>query len=255
MPGKGDYDKIVIEEGGFVVELSNRGGKKKFNPNPVNYKKDSVRCRYEGCNETTRNLMALCSEHKKSKISHTKDWLGRVIPPGYGREQCLTDAPAHSVITEMLIKWMGDDKDRRTRMDHFISDILEEVVGKIPDATTLQENLDGNMKGIMIPDDLVRLAHGLVDTHFPFEEFKDIELQGPNYKGKRLADIPIRVVAALLVIAFICEESNRGDLWFCSRYRKPENSKYASAYMPSVYYFLRRYTKANEKQARMSLKG
>ncbi len=247
----------------YVLEFSNRGGKQHEDPTPVNFRRASIRCRVAGCPKTTRSLMGFCPEHSSKKKlwpKHKADWIGRLIPPGYTREQCMTDAPAHFTIAEMLVKWMGKDPAKRARMDAFVSDILDgqpdvRIAESIPDATTLQENLEGKIEGPESPKGVVERIRKVVDKHFPEGDFGSTVLDGPTYRKKPLARIPIRIVAAMLVTAYAAEESNRGDAWYIRKHDVKSEPKRASAYMPSVYYLLRRHTGASEGQARMSLKG
>ena len=247
----------------YILELSNRGGKQHENPTPVNFRGATIGCRVAGCPKRTRSLMGFCTEHNSKKNlwpKHKADWIGRLIPPGYTREQCLTDAPAHFVIAEMLVKWMGKDPHKRERMDAFVSDLLDgplevRIAENIPDATTLQENLESNVEGPESPEAIVERIRAGVDKHFPASDFDRTVLDGPTYRKKPLARIPIRIVAAMLVTAYAAEESNRGDAWYIRKHDVKSEPKRASAYMPSVYYLLRRHTGASEGQARMSLKG
>jgi hypothetical protein len=253
--------KTPAEE--YVLEFSNRGRKQHENPTPVNFGGATISCRVAGCPKNTRSLMGFCTEHnakKKLWPKHRADWIGRLIPPGYTREQCLTDAPAHFTIAEMLVRWMGKDPARRARMDAFVSDLLDgpadvRIAESIPDATTLQENLEGGVKGPESPQGVVEKVRRAVDKHFPESEFSGTILDGPTYRGKPLARIPIRIVAAMLATAYAAEESNRGDAWYIKKHGVKSEPRRASAYMPSVYYLLRRHTGASEGQARMSLKG
>ena len=247
----------------YILEFSNRGGKQHENPTPVNFRGASIRCRVAGCPKTTRSLMGFCTDHntkKKLWPKHKADWIGRLIPPGYTREQCLTDAPAHFTIAEMLVKWMGKDLTKRARMDAFVSDLLDgtpdvRIAESIPDATTLQEYLEGKAEGPESPKGVVEKIRRAVDKHFPESQFESTVLDGPTYRRRPLARIPIRIVAAMLVAAYAAEESNRGDAWYIRKHNVKSEPKRASAYMPSVYYLLRRHTGASEGQARMSLKG
>jgi hypothetical protein len=255
---KDDYDEVAIKEDGYTVEFSNRGSIPKENPTPVNYNKEKIKCMHEGCQETTKSMFGFCTKHSKESVLHERDWIGRIIPPGKDREACITWAPTHSLITEMLIKWMKEDESKRCKiMDDFMNDILDSIVAKIPDATTLQSNINGVMKGTMSPKEMLTLGERLVDKHFPKEKYGDKKISG-RYKPKgedavNFVDIPLRVVAMLLFIAFACEESNRGDMWFLKSHGLNEDSsKRASAFMSSVYYLIRRHTKASEKQAKIS---
>lgn len=251
-----EYDKVVLEEGDFTVELSNHGRKFMFNPNPQNLEKNIIKCKYPECKENTKTIYGLCTIHNNAKgrkeIKHTADWFGWVVPKGYRREDCRNDIIPHHQITEILIKWMDNDEEKKRIMDGFVDDVLKSTVGNIPDATTLQKNLKGQIKNVMTPDELVEFVKRLVNKHFPKAKYENTKLPGRSFKGKSLADIPIRIIATLLILAWACEESNRGDAWFCKINKR--ESKYGNAYMPSVYYFLRRYTDAKEKQAEMCLR-
>jgi len=248
------YNESVLNEGGFKVILSNQGKKLMFNPNPRNENKKEVPCLV--CGKLNKNKYALCTEHNKNKKEnhrHIVDWVGRIVPPGYDLDDVKDDVLNHYRITEILIKWMKEDGKRNKVMDDFIDDVLNKTVGNVPDATTLQKSYEGEIKNVWTPDDLVKVVRDLVDKHFPEKEYKsEKKLEGIKFRGKKLHDIPIRIVVALLILAWTCEESNRGDAWFCKINKK--ESKYGNAYMPSVYYFMRRYTNASEKQAEMCLR-
>jgi hypothetical protein len=252
-----------IPSAAYLLEFSNRGKKQHENPTPVNFKSEKIKCRVDGCPRLTSSILGICTEHKaKKKLwpKHTADWIGRLIPPGFTREQCLTDAPAHFTIMEILVQWMGKDQNRRARMDSFISDLLDgpsevRIAESIPDSTSLQEYLETGAMGEDAPQGIVEKIGRAVDLHFPASEFDGTLLEGPNYRGRALKLIPIRIVAAMLVAAYAAEEANRGDAWYVKKHQVKTEPKRASAYMPSVYYFLRRYTGASPAQARMSLKG
>ena len=247
------YDKIVLNENGFVVELSNHGRKLMPNPNPLNIDKVEVQCLH--CGRRTKNMSALCTNHNKPKfrklILHTADWLGRVIPPGYEQKDVEHDVMPHHKIAEMLVGWMTQTNNQGLT-DKFVSDTLNSVVGNVPDATTLQANIDGGIPETISPEGLAKVVMEIVNRNFPKEDYQNVVLDGGSFKEKSFANIPIRAVATLLVLAWACEESNRGDAWFCKKHDR--ESKKGNAYMPSVYYFLRRYTNATDKQARICLK-
>jgi len=282
-----DYDAKVLEEGGYVVELSNRGVLRKWNPAPANLEKAEIKCLFTECHVLTRNMAGLCTEHIKEykaykkernekgkknvwkslpiktkngqddqwpSLIHSRDWIGRLIPPDKTREDCLTDAPRHTDIAEALIRWMNKDTGRMNRMDDFIQAVLEKIVGNVPHATQLQDNYEGKSRKGLTPDDIVKMTIGLVEKHFPKNEFGETRLDFGRYKERELKDLPIRVAAALLILAYACEEANRGDYWFALNNPKYKH-KQASAYMPSVYYLLRRHTKATVGQATMCLKS
>jgi hypothetical protein len=213
-------------------------------------------------------MYGVCPSHMDTLI-HTTDWVGILEPdPGtlgnpVGGAARPADpivnafAPAHSATTEYLVRWMEMDSARQSVMDQFIESSLEEVVGRIPDATTLQLNLASGT-GIQ-PDDVVRALRDVVDHVLPYAQYSVETLDDVRLKiedDEYAVGIPLRIGAALLVVGFACEESNRSDLWFRILYDvDPLKSKRASAYMSVAYYLLRRHTKATAKQARISLRA
>lgn len=249
------FDKEVIRESGFVLELSNHGKKPKENPNPLNPKQAKMKCLIPSCKNYTKSMFGRCTEHSKTKIQHTVDWCGRLIQPKCTREQCLNDILPHDKVIELLVTWMDSVPERQKLMDRFVEDTLEELVGKIPDSTTLQRTLLKKENGILNPDGIIKLIRNLVDRRFPKRKFENVLVSDGTYHEKPLEKIPIRVAAALIVLAWACEEANRSDLWWIKHFKVKTKSQRASAYMPSVYYLLRRYTKATPEQARISLRS
>jgi hypothetical protein len=206
------------------------------------------------CQNRTKNQDAICTAHKreKKKPLHTRDWIGRLIPPNYTREDCSTDVLPHTQINEALIQWLRKQPGREAVTDAFVLDFMTRLYSNIPDATTLQNNYEEKSAG-MVPDEFVKLINDVVDKHFPKSKYGSERVHLGKFKNKSLDDMPLRILAALLVLAVGCEESNRGDANFCkSNNRK---SKYANVYMPTAYYFLRRQTNATPEQAKMCLKG
>ena len=135
---------------------------------------------------------------------------------------------------------------------------MNQIAGGVPDATTLQSNFESKV-GVQ-PADVIQTIMNPVDSCFPVslyqnEVISDVRIRPPEATGDFISDIPLRVIAALLVTGFACEEINRGDYW-CYEHSgiDPKKSTRASVYMSAVYYFIRRHTNASSKQARMSLR-
>jgi hypothetical protein len=248
----------MLGEGGYAVEFSNRGGKVHYDPNPANPRKRTVACIFPDCGRPTNSLSSLCSLHAQKKgrprlkRAHWADWIGRVIPPGMTREQCLTWAPAHDKLIEMMVSWMKEDRNARfQKLEDFVFDLIKELSGNVPDSTTLQRDWES---GGVLATDLVQLMTAIVDRQFPPEQFAGVVTDGGTYNGVKLTRIPIRIIATLLVTGVASEEANRGDLWAYSRMGKPGSSKRASVFMPMAYYFLRAHTSATKTQARQSIR-
>jgi len=260
----------VIDESGFRVEFSNQGKKPHDNPCPSNPEGKKIPCRWQGCSRETKAMMGLCSEHSTGKfrrqIKHPVDWIGELKAPEpkpfrpmkTGDLTLKAYAPAHSETTELLITWMNKEEARMSIMDRFINEILKKIVGNIPDATSLQSNFETG-KGEH-PTDVIKKIMTPVDACFPLTSYKDegipnIRIRLSESPAELVADIPVRVIAALLTTGFACEEINRGDYWcYKNSGLNPSKSSRASVYMSAVYYFIRRHTNATPKQARMSLR-
>lgn len=242
---------------------------KKHNPNFYNPQKKKLKCvavwkidkqtkepEPIDCNNLTSTPYRLCSKHNvlTSYPLHLKDWVGRVILPGKTREECKTWALPHGMIAGLLIEWISGDKEKGRKMDEFVDDSIEKIHGNIPDATTLQKiHIGQKIDGAMSPDDFVKMTKELVDKHFPEPEYSGVTIDGKDRKFKEfnVGMIPLRVVVASLVLAFGCEEANRGDAWGTSRVGL--EVRYANIFMPLAGYLVRRKG-ATEPEARMACK-
>lgn len=232
------YDRAVIQEGGYTVEFSNRG--------------------------------ALAKKHAFEGTEHDVDWIGRFIPPGRTRDECLRFAPKHDFYIELILRWAKQDQRRLALVDGFFYDMLKRIVGNIPDSSALQraylgasreEEKDYRGSGIKTPDDVIHLIIDLVDRHFPPKEFGSVLLTGKisersksPIKGE-LKDIPLRVLAAIWAIAFACEEANQGDLWYAKVYKNGKGSTRTGCVMSSGWYLYLRYTDFPVPIVRRSLQG
>ena len=252
------FDSLVLREKGFVVELSNRGDKPKKDYNRYrNLEKKKIECAVPGCIKTTFSVYGVCTSHKREHdwMYHKVDWLARIIPPGGIRASYLTNAPGFGDLTESLWLWAKNDKSKIKRLSDFFFDCLENIPGKIPDATSLQNALEERDSEIMTPEMIILLTIELVDKHFPIKDFKNITTENIKIIKDWQGEIPIRLTAALLLLGYICEEANRGDSWYKKREGKEDEINYAGCFMSAGYYLYRRFTKATQKQIRMCLKG
>lgn len=258
MPLRGDFDELVLEENGFIVEFSNRGEKPK--KDYCRYRNPSgnrMTCAVQGCTNTTRARSGVCNNHKKEHewMQHKRDWLARIIPPGGLREEHLTNAPGFGDLSESLIRWAGTDQSRIKRLDSFFMESMDKIPGDIPDSTSLQNALEGIETNVMTPQQIISMTLEIVNRFFPQNDFQGVDVENINIVTGIISRIPIRLVASLLLLGYVCEEANRGDRWYKTRNGAPETIAYAGCFMSAGYYLYRRYTKATPKQARMSLKG
>ena len=250
-----DYDKEILREKGYIVELSNRGELVKNNPNFYNPTKQQIECACPGCSNITRSVRSLCSHHGKLKDYplHEKDWVGRVILPEGTREEFKTWALPHGTIAELLVKWISEDEEKGKKVDKFVDETIEKIHGKIPCASTLQKIHIGEEIDAMSADELIEITKDLVEKHFPLAEYGKELINGTDKKFKNIevGKIPLRVVLASLILAFGCEEANRGDFWGASKAGLAP--KYANIFMPLGRYLLARKG-ATSAEARMALR-
>ena len=252
-----DYNKEILREKGYVVELSNQGGLKKHNPNFFNPLKKQEKCVSPDCQKLTKSVYGTCSKHKRLKDYplHDKDWMGIVIIPKKTREECKTWALPHGLIAELLVRWISSDEEKGAKIDKFLDEIILKLHRKMPDATTLQKiHMGQKINGAISPDEFVSITKSLVNKHFPESEYKDNLINGndKNFKEINVGNIPLRVVLASFVLALGCEESNRGDAWGANL--NGVEPRYANMFMPMGGYLLRRKG-ATESEAKMSMRG
>jgi hypothetical protein len=265
-PLSASFDALVLSEGGYKVEFSNQGKKPHDNPAPANPGKQNIPCillPLNGCPNMTSRKDGLCRDHAPKKGEarpkvirrHWADWIGRIIPPGMSREQCLTWAPAHVTTIEKLIEWMqADKKAREVVLEGLVSDLMESLKGKVPDSTTMENDLEDPKSRGAMASGIVRLTKKIVNAHFPQTRYGGEVVKAWKYNKVRMENIPVRVLGALLVLGVASEEANRGDLWAHTRTGRPSASKRASVFMPMAYYYLRVHLGATRTQAGQSIR-
>lgn len=253
-----DFDAAVVEQDGFTVEFSNRGTKpKRIYFRCRNPKTNRVKCAVEGCEEMTKLMCGVCKAHRKDHeyMVHSVDWIARIIPPGGTREGFLTNAPSFADLTESLCSWASGSAEDMEKLTDFFDTCMAKIPGEVPDATSLQDAYENGTEDFLRPQDIVSMTESIVDYHFPLGEFRSILTGNTRLIRNVDANIPLRLTAALLCLAYVCEESNRGDLWHRKRTNEPNRAGYAGCYMAAGYFLYRRYTHASQSQVRMCLKG
>jgi hypothetical protein len=262
------FERVVISDGGYDVAFSNKGDKKKQNIClPIlNSKGLATRCQEKTCHFSTRAGSGRCPEHRE--IDHVKDWVGVLKP--------MESTPSHDVCITMLLEWAGKEiprsannpdyafssiseanENRLSIIDKFMADIMEMIEGKIPDATLLQENWLAHSISLVDtyrigPDDVVELVKDMVEKHFPRNKFCRVLLKG-KYGKVIYEDVPIRVVAALLMTGFACEEINRGDMFYAKANNK--TAKNCGCMMAFGWYLYLRHTNMPIALVKKCLRG
>lgn len=252
------FDAVAFKQDGFTVEFSNRGTKPKF----IKYRcrnpeKKRVKCAVSGCDEITNVMSGVCKAHRKEHkyIAHSVDWIARIIPPEGKRKDFLTNAPSFGDLTESLCSWALGSAKNTERLTGFFNSCMEKVPGEIPDATSLQRAYEGEIKDILLPQGIISMTRAIVDSTFPLSEFTTVRTRNTRRLKNVQGNIPIRLIASLLCLAYVCEESNRGDLWYMKRIGTQPKARNAGCYMAAGYFLYRRYTRASQSQIRMCLKG
>lgn len=258
-----------VSEGEYRVEFSNRGDKAHDNPLPANIKRQkSFPCVMGDdpiiqCTGTSKNKDGLCPLHvpkafgKRVVRRHWADWIGRIVTPGRGRDDCVAWAPAHGKMTDILIGWADKDPKRCKAVDDFVFAIMRDLKGQVPDSTTLQHEVESGKEDSV--NQIVEKALKAIEACFPSKDYTGITTNGGGYKHKgdpkvKLTNLPIRVAAGVLYLGIVSEEANRSDLWGYTKAGKPGSSGRASVFMPLDYYFLIAYLGATKKQAAQSVR-
>lgn len=182
-----------------------------------------IQCNEPGCNEFVRNLIGRCPKH----LNHECDWIGKLEP--------LDSTPDFASMVDALVEWalghLSRDsfpfkytdesilpqpcKDRLGRLDGYVRTVMFETVGKVPDATTLYNDLINPMaissNPLSTASGIVSFIQKNVESSFPKNEYAS-EVVQLGIDG-RIHEVPVRIVSSLLGLAFICEETNRGTLF------------------------------------------
>ena len=266
------YVKAFSAMGGYQAVFTNKGEKPKFNPCPVNVElrrgKVFQRCLVADCRLPTKNMWGLCpgSTHTHEvvekrragrgyekvtqrepleRLDHYVDWIGILEEPSSGRRIV---APDHAGTTEVLMSWIGADEAKGGLVDDFLHEVLHKiVVGVVKDSTTMQLEYESGMDA---PGEVISSIGRVVEKYLGDVDYT---VDWPRDVEGDFKNVPVKLVATMLALGFAAEEANRGDFWFFKNVvGEPEKAHYASAYMSSVYYWLRRVG-ATPAQARMSL--
>lgn len=211
--------EISIKDNGII-------GRNKSNPNKLNYAKDDRTCKIIGCGNqiNVRRTSGLCDIH----LNHEHDLLLELKYNGV-----IKGAPTHKEIIDALVKW---SITRNYNLVPLFSNLSFNVLGNIPDVSTLA----GKVTHLGIPplldlEDIFDNLIEVIENYFPEENNSSFQ---PLITPK--GDFPVIVLAHIYVGLLLCEESNRGDRWFCRMVWKDESRTTQSGAGMSIGYFAKK---------------
>jgi len=216
----------IIADWEISIKDNGTAGRNKFNPNKLNYLADDRTCKIVGCGNQFRinRSSGLCINHVDHKHDLLLELKNNGVPVG---------APTHKEIVDALVKW---SITRNYNLAPLFSSLSFNVLGNIPDVTTLA----GEVTHLGTPSlpDLEDLFDNLVEvTENFFPEGNNSSFQ-PLITSK--GDFPAIVLAQIYVGLLLCEESNRGDRWFCRMVRQEESRTTQSGAAMSIGYFAKK---------------
>lgn len=219
-------EPINIEVDGWCIRISDKtpSTRDHKNPNKYNLETDNRICNYTNCENTfnIRRTSGLCDEHE----NHLHDLFLELNNSSGER----ITAPRHKDIIDALILWSST---RNFSLDGFFSELSFNILGNIPDVTSLAGDIIHESYADM--PTLVEIYNPLtfiVQRYFPDDNsssYQVLETKTGNMSAILLANIFVGLL--------ICEESNRGDRWFYRNIVKNESkTEQLGAVMPLSYY-------------------
>ena len=218
----GSIERLVD---GWRITISDNGilGRNKENPNKLNYQQSTRTCMYQNCNNTIRinRTSGLCDEHKK----HQHDLLLKLENPN----GAIVSVPSHQDIIDALMTW---SLTRNFSLNTFFSNLSFNILGNIPDVSTLAGEVVHPRIELRTLEEIYTSLSPIIHTYFPEDNTSSYQ----NLSTSR-TDISAIVLANVFVGLLICEESNRGDRWFCRNVMRNESkTSQLGAAMPIAYY-------------------
>jgi len=211
-----------------ITDRTVAGTRFHLNKNKLNFTRTLLVCSFDGCPSVIRRnrTSGLCNIHE----THQHSLFLELHSPQHG----MVNAPLHIEIVDKLIDWA---KPRNYDLTNLFSDISFNILGNIPDVTTLaQETVH---VGFVVPtlQSLVDEVKLIVDKHLP--DFNNSSYQPLQ---TRQGPIPARILALTFAGLILCEEANRGDRWFNRIVRKEEaKTELLGGAMPIGYFAARMF--------------
>lgn len=222
--------KITDPNSPWEISLSLTGKRPHKNSCKYNWDRHSDRCLIKGCKAviSKNRLSGLCDAH----ANHVADLILEVAQHGKAH---LKKLPSHTEIIECLREW---SIPRNYSLASFFEDIANNVLGNVPDVTTLANESPLNAHAISIKQLTQTSIMGVIDKHFPIARSTSYQLL-----HTKAGDFPVRTLATLIAGLILCEEANRGDRWFYRNIcKKEEKTTQLGGAMPIVYFAARQFS-------------
>lgn len=227
----------------FIIRLSDNftDGRFQENPNKYNLDRNINICKINGCNNTfNRNRQSgLCDDHQLHEHDLFLEVLNTVDRSPYS-------FPTHKEIIDALMDWSST---RNFSLNTFFSKISFNVLGNIPDVTSLSGDIEYT-EDIIIPtiEDIFTSLLPIIYETFPLNNTSSYQKLKTN-RG----NISAISLAHIMVGLLICEEANRGDRWFFRNIIKDESkTSYLGAAMPLAYFATKTFSWGVEMNKKVS---
>ncbi len=214
---------IIVDEWNIKISDNFPSTRNHKNPNRYNLDANNRSCNYLDCNNVinVRRTSGLCNQH----TNHLHDLFLELDTNGVS-----ITPPRHKDIVDALILWSST---RNFSLDGFFSELSFNILGNIPDVTSLSGDIAHetytNMSSLT---DIYNPLRLIVQRYFPEDNsssYQMLETRNGNMSAILLANTFVGLL--------ICEEANRGDRWFCRNIIKDESkTEQLGAAMPLSYY-------------------
>ncbi|QYA24281.1 hypothetical protein G3I01_01720 [Gramella sp. MT6] len=225
---KSMINKVSYVVANWELTISNKGEKPHKNPNKLDWNQNSRRCFINGCsNKVYKTKMSgLCKDHEY----HQFDLLLSLLDPS-GVNHSI---PAHHDMINCLMDWSST---RNFPLSPFFEKLSFAILGNVPDISSLSGEVTYEKYKVKELNEIFESSKKVVEQFFP--ESNNSSFQPLSTKK---GDIPVIVLAHVLMSLIVCEEANRGDRWHCRTIRKDESkTTQLGGAMPIVYFAARSF--------------
>ncbi len=186
---------------GWTIDITDTGTKFKDNNTWLNHEQTSNQCNYGDCTETfmKTRMSGLCNTHKK----HEHDLLLKLTSP----DGTILE-PLHQHIIDALI---SATSNTNINLTNFFSKLSGAIIGNVQDVSTLAGKTVHTNTQTQTLTQIFTTIEPTIEEIFPDHNIENHTLQ--EIEG--IGNISLLALAKTMVGLLICEESNRGDRWFC----------------------------------------